>query len=116
MKKIFLLFAIVITSVSITANAGTSNPLKEKDLKYQISNEIREKLSSPVYISYINKDLSGKVTCKMNVNENGKISISDVQSKNKNLNTYITKKINSLNLWTGLEYSGKSYSYTINFK
>jgi len=115
MKKIFLLFAITVLSIG-SAFAESGSPLKENDLKYQISNEIKDKLNTPVYISYTNKDLTGKVSCRMNVGENGKISITEVRSSNKNLNEYVTKKIKTLNLWTGTAYSGKSYTYTINFK
>ena len=119
MKKIFLLLTILaLTGASAFAGVGnpSASPLKEKDLKYQIANELREKLNTPVYISYMNKDLKGLVSCKMSVSSNGKINITDVQSSNKTLNEYVTKKIKTLNAWTGTDYSGKSYSYTLNFK
>ena len=115
MKKIFLLFAITALSIG-SAFAESGSPLKENDLKHQISTEIKDKLNTPVYISYMNKDLKGNVSCRMNVGQNGKISVSDVTSSNKKLNEYVTKKIKTLNLWTGTAYSGKSYTYTINFK
>lgn len=100
----------------IKAEQPNSAPLKEKELKHQILNEMKDKLNTPVYISYTNKDLSGKVSCKMNVDKDGKITLADVKSPNKNLNEYLIKKISSLNLWTSAEYSGKSYSFLINFK
>jgi hypothetical protein len=113
--KLFLVAAVLIGFTS--AGFASTGPIdtKSQSLNNQIKEEIVSVLSLPVYLSYSDKNLEGKSTIFVRVNENGKIVVSGVTGLNKTLNSYLKKKISSKNLWTDTAYKGKVYKYEISY-
>ena len=82
-------------------------------LNRQLSVEVNDIMQLPAYIVYQGKDLKGEAFVKILVNENGKIDIIEIDGNNRHLNSLITKKFNTLNLWTHSKYTGSVFVYNI---
>ncbi|MEO6695129.1 MAG: hypothetical protein ABIY50_04925 [Ignavibacteria bacterium] len=95
------------------SNTGTGN--KSAELNSQIIQEVKEVLKNP-YLKYESKNLSGEVSVTTSVDKNGKIIFKDIKGINENLLSNVIAKLNSLNLWTSPDYSGKNYNYKIKYK
>jgi hypothetical protein len=113
--KIILITALFIGFTS--AGFANSHPdiSKVQSLNLQIKEEIVEVLNLPVYLSFTDKNLSGKANVVIIVGENGKILLAGVNSTNKILNEYLRKKIASRNLWTSTKYKGLIFKYEIEY-
>lgn len=113
LKYMFLMAALCIFVTTASANAETKTAVK--DLNYQLVNEIKIKLAQPL-LNYRNKDLKGNVSLLVSVEENGKLKFTNITGLNESLKENIEKQLNELNLWTGKEYAGTKFSYTIRYK
>jgi hypothetical protein len=115
----YILAAIALTILmSGFVNAATNDTkdpyppaIKIKSLNYQITNEIKDLFTLPVYLKYSDKNLKGTATVLINVAENGKIGIEQISGLNDQLNSYVRDKIKSLNLWTSPVYGNSQFIY-----
>jgi len=116
MKKLKSL--IIIATIFGFASAGFAiadpGDLKVQALNNQIRDEIVDVLNLPVYLSFSDKNITGKAKVVITVEPNGKIKLVGVNGTNKVLNSYLSKKISSRNLWTGTNYKGNVFIYEIN--
>lgn len=106
---------VIIISACNPVNAkvigmGTGNV---STLNYQLYNEIKSIVDSPVSPYYINKYLKGETDIMFNVSENGKVNIIKIKGENETLNNMIVQKIRTLNLWTDKKYAGALFQYKI---
>jgi hypothetical protein len=113
--KLFLVVAVLIGFTSAGFAEAVPKISKTQSLNNQIKDEIVSVLNLPVYISYSDKNLEGKATVYIQVNENGKINVAGITGVNKSLNSYLMKKISSRNLWTGTAYRGMIFKYEIKY-
>ncbi len=113
LKYVFLMAALCIVAISTSANAETKFAVK--DLNYQLVNEIKTKLTNPL-LNYRDKNLKGNVSVLVSVEENGKLKFSNITGINESLKANVEKQLNELNLWTGKEYTGTKFNYTIKYK
>ncbi len=88
---------------------------KVAELNAQIKEEIKTILQDP-YFWYLDKNMNGEIKVLTGVNGNGKIIFKDFKGSNKNLLLNVKDKLNSLNLWTSPDYSGKIFIYNIKYK
>ncbi|HPS64319.1 MAG TPA: hypothetical protein PK447_01950 [Ignavibacteria bacterium] len=115
----YIMAAIAITIlVSGFANAATNDTkdpypsaIKIRSLNYQITNEIKDLFTLPVYLKYSDKNLKGTTTVLISVAENGKIGIEQISGLNNQLNNYVRDRIESLNLWTSPIYGKSQFIY-----
>ena len=118
MKLTTILAALVFAvSIFISHKTAESKPIsanKTAELNTQIVQEIKDVLQVP-YLRYASEDLSGKVTVMTKVDNNGKIIFGEINGINEDLKDNVRAKLNSLNLWTSPDYSGKSFQYRINY-
>lgn len=112
-KYVFLLAALCLVVSTTNTNAETKTAVNE--LNYQLVNEIKTKLAQPL-LNYRNKDLKGNVSVTVEVEENGKLRFSNITGINESLKENVEKQLNELNLWTGKEYSGTKFSYSVRYK
>ncbi len=117
LTKYFLTAALLLTlSLNIAKADDNKNISKESDLAFQMKNEIKSMLLLPVYLKFEDKNLTGIAKVYVTVLKNGKIILTKVEGENNQLNSYVTSKINSINAWTGKEFAGRTFSYTIDMK
>jgi len=116
MKKLKNLIIIAAIFGFTVAGFAAADPgdLKVQSLNHQIKEEIVDVLNLPVYLSFCDKNITGKATVIITVEPNGKIKLVGVNGANKILNSYLSKKISSRNLWTGTNYKGNVFIYEIN--
>ncbi len=116
MKKLKNLIIIAAIFGFTSAGLAATDPgdLKVQSLSNQIKGEIVDVLNLPVYLSFCDKNITGKATVIITVESNGKIKLVGVSGSNKILNSYLGKKISSRNLWTGTNYKGNVFIYEIN--
>ncbi len=116
MKKLINLIMIAAIFGFASAGFAAADPgdLKVQSLNHQIKEEIIDVLNLPVYLSFCDKNITGKATVVITVEPNGKIKLIGVNGTNKVLNSYLSKKISSKNLWTGTKYKGNIFFYEIN--
>lgn len=119
MKTLYTILTLIIISVfliqpvSLKADGVSGN--KATELSSQIIQEIKEVLKTP-YLKFESKDLNGDVKVITTVSNDGKILFKDVKGLNEDLLENVIDKLNSLNLWTSPDYSGKEFTYTIKYK
>jgi hypothetical protein len=119
MKTLNTLSLILILSVIFLkpdfARSDPGTGTKVTELNTQIVQEMKEVLKS-TYLRYETKDLNGRATVTATVSENGKIVFTKISGVNENLKESVKAKLNSLNLWTNPEYSGKMFHYHVNYR
>ena len=117
MEKLKLSLIVVIVSLILIpyafAKTDGNDEANLNSLKVQLQQEIKDVLHSPVYLSYSDKDLKGTSFVTLKVNNSGKFEIIKVTGKNDELNSLISKKINSKNLWTPKKYANKYFSFKV---
>lgn len=112
--KYILTVAILLTlTLNISRAEGINNISKESDLAYQLKQEIKNMMLLPVYLKFEDKNLTGEATVSITVKDNGKICLIKVEGENKQLNSLVESKINSINAWTSSEFAGKVFIYKI---
>lgn len=118
MKAQKVLFTILVLSVFFLisgyskADGGSGN--KAAELNAQIIQEVKEVLKSP-YLKFESKDLNGYVSVVTEVEKDGRITFKNIKGINEDLVENTIAKLNSLNLWTGTDYSGKEFTYKIKY-
>jgi hypothetical protein len=118
MTTLKVLFSVLILSLFLVqpkisnAENGTGN--KTSELDTQIVQEVKAVLQTP-YLKYASTNLNGEVAVTASVAKNGKIIFKDIKGINENLVSNIIDKLNSLNLWTGTDYSNATFVYRIKY-
>ena len=113
-KGILVLMMLTIFILPVNASSGKYLDAGSlSSLNRQLSVEVNDIMQLPAYIVYQGKDLKGEAFVKILVNENGKIDIIEIDGNNRHLNSLITKKFNTLNLWTHTKYTGSVFVYNI---
>lgn len=119
MKTLNTIFTLLIISVfllqPVSSKADVVSGGKTTELSSQIIQEIKEVLKTP-YLKFESKDLNGDVKVITAVSNDGKILFKDIKGLNEDLVDNVIDKLNSLNLWTSPDYSGKEFTYTIKYK
>ena len=119
MTTLKVLFSVLFLSLlfiqpnNTKADAGSGSKVTE--LNSQIIQEIKEILKTP-YLKFESKDLNGDVKVVSTVSKEGKIIFKDIKGLNEDLVSNVISKLNSLNLWTSPDYSGKEFIYSIKYK
>jgi hypothetical protein len=108
---LFLSMFFLISGIS-KADGGSGN--KASELNTQIIQEVREVLKNP-YLKFQSKDLNGYVNVITAVEKDGRITFKKIEGINEDLVENTIAKLNSLNLWTGKDYSGKEFTYKIKY-
>lgn len=118
MKAQKVLFTVLVLSMFFLisgytkADGGSGN--KAAELNTQIIQEVKEVLKNP-YLKYESKDLNGRVSVITEVEKDGRITFKDIKGINEDLVENVIAKLNSLNLWTGSDYAGKEFTYSIKY-
>lgn len=108
MMMLTIFFLPVNTSYGKYLDAGSLS-----NLSYQLSTEVENIMQLPAYIVFQGKDLKGEAIVKISVKKSGKIDIIEINGDNRHLNSLITKKFDTLNLWTHTKYTGSVFVYNI---
>lgn len=111
------LFAVIAALIFVTgvSNAGPHTGSKVSELNLQIKDEVKQILKTP-YLKFSDKNLNGEVTVSASISDEGKINFRKIQGINENLISNVIDRLNSLNLWTSPDYSGKTFVYKIDYK
>lgn len=119
MKTLNTLFTLLLLSFfliqPVSSKADVVSGSKTTELSSQIIEEIKEVLKIP-FLKFDSKDLNGAVKVITTVSKEGKIVFKDIKGVNEDLVDNVISKLNSLNLWTSPDYSGKEFTYTIKYK
>ena len=111
---ILLLTIIALQGKNALADGGDRSA-KTSELNYQLANEIKEVLKTPLLV-YSDRDLNGNIEVTVKVEETGKINFLKIDSENISLEKNALTKLNSLNLWTGPDLSGIEFKYEVKFR
>ncbi|MCX6160487.1 MAG: hypothetical protein NTV87_04005 [Ignavibacteriae bacterium] len=120
MKNIKILFVIILTAVfflpliSAKADGIELKSNNVSDLNTQIFFEIKNVLSTPLYLNFTDKNIKGETTVILLVDKNGKIVISGIKGENDLLNNQVQHKIESRNMWTDTKFSGNTFTIVVN--
>jgi hypothetical protein len=112
LKIIGLLMVAIVFSAGIL-KADNNEPSAFNNLKVQVQKEVVDVLNTPVWLNFQDKNLNGESNVILIVEENGKISLKSTEGENNALNTMVSNKIKTLNLWADTKYAGKTFSYKI---
>jgi len=111
--KIIGLIAIAIIFSAGIVKADNNEPSTVSDLKVQIQKEIVDVFKTPVWLNFQDKNLNGESEIIITVEKNGKISLKSAEGESNILNTMVSNKIKSLNLWTDTKFAGQNFKYKI---
>lgn len=114
-KVFFITTLIFIIAITELSKADVLSGNKVAELNSQLVQEVKDALQIPL-LRYESKNLSGNVKVRAIVNKSGKIIFQDLKGINENLTENVKVKLNSLNLWTSPDYTGKTFQYNINYK
>ena len=106
-------FATMVGFTSVRAEGIDNAPNTLNSLNNQLFAEVKSALSTPVYLTFSDKNISGIATITYTVLENGKITVLRVVGENSTLNEYLAKKLNEQNLWTDQKFSGTFFTYSV---
>ena len=108
MKSISLL---VILIFAVSVNFASANPRKStSDLKTIIRNAV-------TYPEYAKENgLSGFVVVSFNVEENGKITINELNTSSLYFQLYVEKKLKEIQIENPCAHKGKTYYYRFDFE
>ena len=107
------MIAIAIIFSAGIIKADNNEPGTVSDLKIQIQKEIVDVFKTPVWLNFQDKNLNGTSEITIAIDKNGKISLKSVEGESNILNTMVSNKIKSLNLWTDTKFAGQNFIYTI---
>lgn len=109
---LFVLFLSLLPAISHSEENAAN---KAAELNTQIKEEVKTILQLP-YLRYSDKNMNGKISVVIEVDNMGKIIFKNLQGLNEDLLFNVKDKLNSLNLWTSPDYSGKVFVYNIKYK
>ena len=111
--KIIALVAVAIIFSAGIIKAENNEPVKVSDLNIQIHKELMDVFKTPMWLNFQDKNLKGETNVIISVDKNGKVSLKSVTGSSNILNTMVSNKINSLNLWTDTKYAGQNFTYKL---
>ena len=119
MKTLKIILSVIFLSlILIKADFSKADIVagsKVSELNDQIIQEVREVLKTP-YLKFESKDLNGNVKVITTVTKEGRIIFKDIKGVNEDLVENVIAKLNTLNLWTSPDYTGREFTYTIKYK
>lgn len=114
--KIFLLTLLTIFIFQpVNSKADIVSGNKTTELSSQIIQEIKDVLKTP-YLKFESKDLNGDVKVITTVSKEGRIIFKEIKGVNEDLMDNVIARLNTLNLWTSPDYSGREFTYFIKYK